>query len=162
MTQMRLANAFLANYAEVRGGLAYISGAFPEWFDAPTLPTIGGFQLVLNVQLEPHEVGRTVVIEVRIRRPGGELDQIGMIQTTSVRGPDESGIPGAPINWVVIAPLPTQIGSEGLHAYVIDFPQHELQSVELAIAVRRVPPPATLGITPPFTQQLFGGVVERS
>lgn len=135
---MRLTNAFIANYAEIRGGLAYVAGAFPEWFDAPTLPIIGSLYAVIVFDLEPNDLGTLTEIRISVVRPGGQTDPITVAKTQAMRLPDAPPLEGAPIHQVYALPIPTQFGSEGLHEYLIEFQGTGIEPARIGIGVRRV------------------------
>jgi hypothetical protein len=144
MTGMRVRDFFLANHAESRGGLTYISGAFPEWWDVPVLPfgTPIGFVLLLDYENNPDE---SVQLSIEKHGPKG-LVQMAQLQVS--RGNQVTDVPGAPRYQPVVINHPVIFDSDGAHEFVLY--RHSLQSVgtwiqdELAkvpLWVRLVPSP---------------------
>lgn len=143
MTQMRVTNAFLANYAEVKGGVVYASGCFPEWFAGPSLPTIAQFFLVVQGELEPDEVGQVVQVHISLRRPDGRVDQVGIGAANRPFNP-EMDTEESPRYLIFIAPTVAQFGVEGLHHYLLDFEAPggaNIDQIAIPLSVRRVDQP---------------------
>jgi len=114
---MRLTNAFLANYAEARAGLFDILGAFPEWWDVPKLPANLLVHLVVNLDLEEADLGTTYFFEIGMNRPNQRFDLLGKIQAT--RDPSLEHVSGAPLRNVVVMPLPILLAESGPHELVV-------------------------------------------
>ncbi len=133
---MRLANAFLANHAEVRDGLAYVSGAFPEWLEVEALPSAEVLYLVVVVELDQEDLGAPTEIAVSIVPPGGPSTEV--VAFKSVREAMEDDPPGSPLLEIVATPLSAVFEVEGRHEYRIDFPESDLTPVGIPILVRRV------------------------
>lgn len=86
---MRVEAAFLANYAEVRGSLGYISGAFPEWWNVTELPSVHQLAAVLLISLDDHELGTKQTVDFGVMRPGADdVELLARAEFERLRDPD--------------------------------------------------------------------------
>lgn len=65
---MRVVSAFLANHADVVGGLVYCLGAFPAALELTELPYHGRTWLVVVSELDRSEHGGPLPVAVAVRR----------------------------------------------------------------------------------------------
>jgi hypothetical protein len=88
---MKLRSAFLANHAEVRESLAFVSGAFPEYWRTPALnaPQIVAF--VANLEFEESEIGKTFNFLLGLQPPQGA--PIGLAYFNSQMDNNQTGEP---------------------------------------------------------------------
>jgi hypothetical protein len=136
MARMRVRNALLANYSEGRDGIAYISGAFPEWWEVPQLPHGVQFHAILQLELEPNEVEEQFLFHVSLRRPNGDTDLL--VQVVTKRGPFKDPVEGQPIYHILPIPIPATLNATGRHTF--QFIVADVEPVLIPIAVKLVPP----------------------
>jgi len=138
MTRMKVTNAFLANYVEVRDSLAYVAGAFPEWWDVPRVPSIGMLFVVVTIELQVHELNTTFNFVLRVDRPDGTATVLSGINT--MRGPSLRDVPGAPFFQIVPIGTNVEFREAGRHELVLLREAQELARVPFAV---RIVPPGT-------------------
>lgn len=141
MAEVEIANAFVANYVEVRGSLAYIMGAFPEWWSVPALPSRQVLGFVVVAQLEDHELAKRMELEIAITDPDGKTDPL--TKFAFVRGTGGAEVP-APKWQTVPTSLSIEFRMEGEHRISVSSEGNVLASVPLGL---RFNPPPSLDIT---------------
>lgn len=125
MSAVQVANAFLANYAEVRGGTLQALGAMPEWWAAPRLPHQIVAFTVLQLSLEREEQETVFQFSVLVHRPEGRVDppSIQVATQRGVLGPDSRSYD--PFFFIIPIPVPITLASEGRHAVEVRTSGHE-------------------------------------
>lgn len=114
---MKVRNAFLANYGEVRESLAFISGAFPEWWYLPDLQQSPHMQLIAQLQFDEDELDREFEFQLHLRRPNGSEDSLGIVKSTRERS--ELDPPDAPKYQIWTLQLVLRFDEAGLHVITI-------------------------------------------
>ncbi|HVC15570.1 MAG TPA: hypothetical protein VND62_12015 [Acidimicrobiales bacterium] len=114
---MRVDSFFLANYAEQRGGLANILGAFPEWWTVPNVPCRMAVGFVLVQDLDEAELESAYSIHLYIRPdttpPPDDSTPLGIVETLPRR---TSPIwQGAPTRNLIAHRFPVEFAQHGLH-----------------------------------------------
>jgi hypothetical protein len=141
--KVRISNAFLASYAEVRGGTTQILGAFPEWWGIPRLPSSLLIYGVVQVELERSEIEATFQLVASLHRPDGSVDP-PVLQMQAARGPETTDTRDYdPAYLCMPFPIPLTIASEGRHQIEIG---SQTQRVWLPFGVRVIAPPEGLSI----------------
>ncbi len=136
ITSVKVTDVVLANYAEMRDGLAFITGGFPDYLTAISpnySPRIG---MVVVVDYEPVEIGMAFHFLVRLVHPDGDADTVVKIGTAPQLKPNHPDF--APIRQVVtVSSLPVEFRMSGLHEFrVVDENSGELYySVSLGVAI---------------------------
>jgi hypothetical protein len=129
---VRIANAFIANHAEVREGIANVLGGFPEWWMVPTLPQQVVMFVVVDLLVEDGEMGIPFEFSITLERPDRSTMPIGIMRMQRDRGPlDPTGVLH---HNVAVFPAPINIGSEGTHLIGVQGSGHSMQ---IPIYVRR-------------------------
>jgi|SRR5579863_6285887 len=134
---MELSSAFIANFAEIRGGVGNFLGAYAEWWEVQSLPSTALMHLVAIAELAEDELGTEFPIVVQLHRPGGKVEQLAT--GTAQRDKGDSFIPGAPVHHIIIMPTPLILADPELHVFTISIGD-KTKDVPLWV---RVPPPAT-------------------
>src|ERR1035437_8658416 len=100
MVTVKISNAFLANHAETREGLAFSSGGSPEWYTVPSLPvTAAPLAAVWVLELEQAEIGLPFTFELAVLYPTGVRHSIAHVGVG--RSPDTPTVEGAPLYVIV-------------------------------------------------------------
>jgi hypothetical protein len=151
---MEFRSAFLANYVEVRGNLVNALGAFPEWWDVPSLPFVAGMHICVAIELQETDFGQPCTFEFFVHRPEGRDERIVALQAQKIRAPEY--VEGSPIYALFAIPLPVNVGSVGLHEIIVHFNGGE--ATRLRTWVREVPGlvPANPVFGLPPSASLFG------
>jgi len=135
---MRVANAFLANHAEVRDGIANILGGFPEWYTVPVLPQQVLIFVVIDIVLEDNELGETFAINLILERPDHTTLSLGNIQMRRDRVPMD--LSEALHHNIAVFPAPIILGGEGQHVITVETADGE-QRIRIPIYARTAPTP---------------------
>jgi hypothetical protein len=114
---MRITNAFLANHAETRDGLAFVSGAFPEWWTVPSVPAVSNLAMVFVCELEESDLDQSFPLDLVVVRPDGGRDQL--VQLVTTRRADGDAAPGTPRFQVAALLFSVQFQEAGLHRFEI-------------------------------------------
>lgn len=140
MTRMELTSAFLANYAEVRGGVLTAVGAYPEWWDLPIIPGAATIFLVAILDIREAELGQPFWFNFAIRRPDSASDEpIGVVQALREQPNDEEEIPrGVQLRNTIVVGANAVIGTPGLHEFVLT-EMVGTQSIRVAVWIRHRP-----------------------
>jgi hypothetical protein len=97
---VRVNSAFIANHAESRDGLLFVSGGFSEWLNLEGLPAEAHLVLVVMFEVEPDEVGRTATVDLEL----AQGDNIAKLGTTAITaGRTDGYVAGAPLYHTFIA-----------------------------------------------------------
>lgn len=131
---MKVRDLFIANYAEFRDGLAYVSGGFPEWWIVTQLPFETSSVLVAHIEYEQAEVELKFEFAVRLVHPSGEIDTLAMVNVN--RGSRPNQPEGSPLYQMVIMPIRILFRFEGGHIFRLDDPQNQtLETVKLGVQI---------------------------
>jgi hypothetical protein len=140
MMRMQLTNAFLANYAEVRGGVLTAVGAYPEWWDLPVIPGAAPIFLVAILDLKETDLGHVFWFDLAVRRPGQSDDEsVGFVQALRTKPEKPEEIPeGVPLRNTVVVPANIVFGVAGLHQFALSERGGD-QSVRIPVWIRHNP-----------------------
>jgi hypothetical protein len=134
MNPVRVRDAFLANHAEVREGLAFISGAFPEWWRLNTLPATVPVSLVVVIDLDPSEIDQALKVTIRLVHPNGDRDTLGDVPFRRPRQAEDILLPGGtPFRQILACTFDVHFRMEGLHRVAITSGDEEVESVPVAV-----------------------------
>ena len=112
---MRVTSAFLANYAEVRDGLAFVAGGFPEWWTVQSLPATATMTMVVVLDLDRSEVEARFDLDVVVERPDGT--ETGIARASASRGKRTDA--DSPIYVVLAVPVSLQLRTAGMHRFKV-------------------------------------------
>jgi hypothetical protein len=114
---MRLKTAMVANYAEVRDSLLYISGGGAEWWRLAEMASVQRLAVVVSVELEDADLDITQHVLIGVRRPSddGPGELLAAAEFTRSREEGESG--GVVQNMAIN--LPVEFHEYGTHWFVI-------------------------------------------
>jgi hypothetical protein len=127
---MRIAGAFIANHAEWREHLLFVSGAFPEWWDLAEIPGDASFTLVLMAEVTHQELDQQHTVDISMRAP--DSTETALLSITFVFGPVQQYVEGAPIYAPALIPMQAHIENVGPNELVVRHGGDELASVRLA------------------------------
>jgi hypothetical protein len=127
---MRIAGAFIANHAEWREHLLFVSGGFPEWWDLAEIPGDTSFTLVLMAEVTHQELDQQHTVEVAMRSSDGT--EAALPSITFGFGPVEQYVEGAPIYTPALISMQAHIEHVGPTELVVRAGDVELASVRLA------------------------------
>jgi hypothetical protein len=127
---VRIAGAFIANHAEWREHLLFVSGGFPEWWDLTDIPGDTSFTLVLMAEVTHSELDQEHTVDVAMRSPDGAESALPSIAFTF--GPVEEYVEGAPIYTPALIQMQAHIEHVGPTELVVRRDGVELASVRLA------------------------------
>jgi|GEM_PF-1361726 len=130
---MRVNSAFVANYAEEKSGVAYVSGGFPEWWTVTDTPMAQTLALVWTCELEANEVGRIFLFDVFLDEPDGTSQKI--VHVGVGRRVLTGDIQEAKKRKVVAVNVPVTFRMEGAHVFRIESGDDVRVSVDLYVAV---------------------------
>lgn len=114
---MKINNAFLANHAETREGLAFISGGFPEWYTVPSLPITAPLAAVWVLELEQAEIGLPFTFELAVVYPSRLKHLLAHVGVG--RSHDTRTVEGAPLYVIVTYVFGVEFQVEGLHTFEV-------------------------------------------
>ena len=154
MARVEVTSAFLANYAELRGPLTNVLGAFPEWWEVPALPHNVVVYAVLGMELDEGEIGDVFTFLVVLQRPDGTTQSISTAQARRV--PAEEVVEGSAIHLVLPIPVPVNVSQLGRHQIVViaargDGERKEVARISFGIRIVTPPPPPPGVNFPGFT-----------
>src|SRR5438874_7382915 len=84
MAAVRVASAFLANHAEVRDGLAFVAGGFPEWWTVQSLPATATMTMVVVLELDESEIETQFDLDLVVMQP--DRSETGIARISASRG----------------------------------------------------------------------------
>ncbi len=114
---MRIRNAFLANHAETREGLAFVSGGFPESYTVFALPLNASLAAVWVVELDETEIGRSFLLDLRVSDPRGVTRPVAHLGVG--RSQDTPTVHGAPLYVIVTYRFLVELQVVGLHTFEV-------------------------------------------
>ena len=129
--KMKVCNAFLANHAETREGLAFISAAFPEWYTVPALPVNAPLAAIWVLEIEPAEIGLRFSFDLGVTDPGGIRRTVAHVVVG--RSPDTPTVKGAPLYVVVTYVFLVDLQTEGLHTFDLFAEGHVMATMPLYV-----------------------------
>jgi hypothetical protein len=127
---MRIAGAFIANHAEWREHLLFVSGAFPEWWDLAEIPGDASFMLVLMAEVTHQELEQQHTVDIAMLSPDGV--ETPLLSITFVFGPVQEYVEGAPIYAPALIPMQAHIENVGPNEFVVRHEGVDLANVRLA------------------------------
>jgi len=137
MMGMRVRDFFLANYAEVKDSLAYVLGAFPEWWTVPSIPQVSLLFIVALLEYEESELHTNFKFDIHLQRPDGETVVLASVQTH--RGVAPNDVPGSPRYQPVLVGSNIEFRGLGLHQFVL-LSEANAELARASIMVRTQPP----------------------
>lgn len=138
---MKVSSLFLANAAEVRDGLLYALGAFPEWLSVPAVPGRLLYSVVIALDLEEADLGRRQHLYLHLVRPDGKSQRMAEVHLTAIRPATDRRV----LRQVIAVPVTPLLEVEGVHTVLlVDAKTAHLASTEIVIRTSRggPPPPA--------------------
>jgi hypothetical protein len=127
---VRISSAFVANSAEVKDGLAYVMGAFPEWWTLTELPADSTLAFVFVVEMDDWELGQQFQFLIRMDHPEQSSDTLAVIQYSR---PADNQQTGTPIRQVVAVPVVAHFRSRGMHTFRVTHQENLVASVSLYV-----------------------------
>jgi hypothetical protein len=157
MTRVKVTNAFLANYVEVRDSLAYVAGAFPEWWDVPQLPSTGMLFVVVTIELQADELNTTFNFILRVDRPDSTTTVLSGVN--AMRGPSLQDVHGAPYFQIIPIGSNVEFRETGRHELVLSAPDKEVARIPFAVRIVPVGTPNFPAVLP--EEQTFTHDLQR-
>jgi hypothetical protein len=132
---MRIRDAFVANHAETHDGLAFITGAFPEWWTIPIAPYVANMSMVVVLELTEADASESYQFWVHLVAPDGTSAATTNFGTS--RGLEAGRPDGAPLFQVVTLPLAAYFPVPGRYEFVVALDELErLATVPLAVRLQ--------------------------
>jgi len=135
---MQLVSAFLADDIQVTDGVLSTTGAFPEWWTVPHLPTTQSLNVGLVISMKPEEAELEYELHVRLRRQGSS-DDIGAAEIRTTRGPSPLAIEGTPLYQFIVFNIVAVIEKDGAYEVEIFTGDKLLGKVPFGVRVHFVP-----------------------
>jgi hypothetical protein len=134
---MKVRDTFLANYAENREGLAFVTGGFPEWWRVQAIPIQSNLSMVIALEFERSEAETQFEFAIRVQHPTQEIDTLSLLTVT--RGLKFDQPPNSPLYQVLAVPLSVLFRMEGTCVFrVDDVANQTLATVDLFVQL--IPP----------------------
>ena len=132
---VQIANAFLANHAEVRDGVANILGGFPEWWTVQDFPQQVLVFVVIDLLLDDKELGQTFRFTIEVARPDNTTVQLGSVEMRRDKNPID--LPATKHHNIGVFPAPINL-LEGTHIVTI---QGSGESARMPFYARKITTP---------------------
>jgi hypothetical protein len=115
MAAMKVRDFFLADYADVKDSLAFISGAFPEWWTVVQIPAPATIYVVLLLDYteEPDELA---YFDVEVHGPKSDVH---LFSLQAKRGATDRDTPGGPRFQPVALQAHVTFQEVGLHQFIL-------------------------------------------
>jgi hypothetical protein len=127
---MKISNAFLANYGEVHDSLAFISGAFPEWWYVTDLTQRVPMRLVVQLQFNDSELDTPFDFQIALRQGSRINPPFGFVKAARQRS--DLDVVDAPKFQIWTMAIEVSFFTSGLHEIVISNATKGSQREELA------------------------------
>jgi hypothetical protein len=127
---MRIAGAFIANHAEWREHLLFVSGGFPEFWNLAEIPGDANFMLVLMAEVTHQELEQQHTVDIAMRSPDGS--ETPLLSIAFVFGQVEQYVEGAPIYAPALIPMQAHIAQVGPNELIVRHDGADLANVRLA------------------------------
>jgi hypothetical protein len=127
---MRIAGAFIANHAEWREHLLFVSGAFPEFWNLAEIPGDANFMLVLMAEVNHQELEQQHTVDITMRSPDGS--ETPLLSIAFVFGQVDQYVEGAPIYAPALIPMQAHIAQVGPNELIVRHDGVDLANVRLA------------------------------
>lgn len=114
---MKVTNAFLANYAELRESLIFASGASPEWWTVPALNVPSLIAFVATIRLEESEIGKTYNFILELEPPEGSKAGLAFFNSRRDLSPNETF--DGPVYSIFALNFPVPFNTVGLFNFVL-------------------------------------------
>jgi hypothetical protein len=137
ITGVKVNNAFLANHAEIRESLAYVSGAFPEWWEVFQLPATANVFVVFVVELDDDELQSPIECVLDLEHPGGTIQSVANVLVNS--SPRGERVTGAPNFQIVAVSTLVEFLQSDRHEFTIRSGEERLARVPFAVRVKPQP-----------------------
>ena len=140
MSEVKIANALVSNYAEVRDSLANVLGAFPEWWTVTSLPIVQPVGMVVVAQLERDELDKRITLRFQVTHPNGKTDDLSTV--IFVRGTGAAEVEG-PKYQILPVGLNVNFQTPGEHVFTVLGEDGEILAT-VPLGLRVAPPPSVI------------------
>jgi hypothetical protein len=128
---MRIREAFLANSAETRQGLAFVLGGFPEWWTVQSLPSGSLLSMVAVAELDESDLDKDFQVTIRMRHPTNETDTLGVAGFK--RASTAPRVEGAALRMVLAVPMQVNFRMVGPHEFMVVSGEEIIKQVQLLV-----------------------------